>query len=351
MRRALHLAALASWTSPNPRVGCVIVRDGVVIAEGYHQGSGTPHAEAVALSEVDARGSTLYCTLEPCSHVGKTPACAPAIVAAGVSKVVIATLDPDRRVDGTGMRILQDAEVEVEVGLLEAEARSLNAPYLRHRNTGKSFLTLKLALSLDGRLSAPDGSSQWITGASSRERVHLRRAEADAVMVGAGTVLADDPSLTARPISDRRQPLKVVVDGKGATPPDARLFDHPGQVLIFTSADAPHERQTAWKERGADVIALPATSGRVSGEEILSELGRRDVLEVICEGGGDLAASLVGDDLVDRLELYYGPVLLGAGGTAIGDLGVGGIEEAKRFRTQRVEQLGDDVLIVQERSA
>jgi len=351
MERALELAALAPWTSPNPRVGCVIVRDDSIIGEGSHQGAGHPHAETEALADLDARGAVMYVTLEPCAHVGRTPACAPAVVAAGIKKVVVASLDPDPRVDGAGVRILEESGLTVEVGLLEEEARSLNAPYLHHRSSGQAYLTLKLALSLDGRLAAPDGSSRWITGEKSRARVHARRAEADAVMVGAGTVAADDPSLTARPESVLRQPLRVIVDGRGSVAPSARIFETGGHVLIFTSAKTSEVRLAAWQERGAEVIVLPSQSGNVAGSDVLAELGERSVVEVICEGGGDIASGFLRDDLVERLELYYGPVLLGNGGTALGDLGVRSIEEAKRFRTTKVQRLGDDVLMIQERSA
>lgn len=351
MRRALELARLPKWTSPNPRVGCVIARDGAVISEGHHDGSGTAHAETVALRGVDAKGATLFVNLEPCVHTGKTPPCVPQIIAAGIAQVVVAHLDPDPRVNGRGAQILKDSGIEVEVGLLADEAKRLNAPYLHHRSTGRSFLTLKLAMSLDGRLSAPDGSSRWITGQASRDRVQARRAEADAVMVGAGTVIADDPSLTARPVAELRQPLRVIVDGRGSVSPGARTLGLPGDVLIVTTGDASQEKQTAWKEAGAEVLPFPTSDGTVPLIALLSELGRRSVVEVICEGGGTLATQILKDEMADRLEFYVGPVVLGSGGAEIGSLGIEAIGEGKRFRLEHTERLEDDVLVVLGRSA
>lgn len=351
MRRVLELAATPPWTSPNPRVGCVIERDGAIVSEGHHAGPGTPHAEAIALKGVDAAGATLYVNLEPCAHFGKMPPCAPAVAEAGVKRVVIAQLDPDDRVSGRGAEFLRSSGVEVSVGLLEREARLQNAPYLHHRTTGRAFLTLKLALSLDGRLSAADGSSQWITGESARTRVQARRAEADAVMVGAGTVLADDPSLSARPVDELRQPLRILVDGRGRIPANAKTFSLPGQVIVAATRASKHEAQIGWKESGAEVLALGGDDGRVDLLELLSELGRRSVVEVICEGGGKLATSLLAEDLVDRLELLYGPLMLGSGGSEVGPIGVETIQQGKRFALEHSERLGDDVLLVLGRSA
>lgn len=349
MDRAIALAASVPYTSPNPRVGAVVVRDGAIIAEGTHRGAGTEHAEAEALAKVDARGATLYQNLEPCTHRGRTPPCAPLIVSAGVGRVVVAMEDPDRRVSGSGIDALKKAGIEVSVGVLEGAARRLNAPFVHQRSTGRAYLTLKLALSLDGRLAAPDGTSRWITGEEARTRVHARRVEADAVMVGAGTVLKDDPELNVRRVVAERQPLRIVTDSTGRIPPTARLFAGSGDALIATTERCPHEIQIAWKEAGADVLVLPATDDGVDIAALMHELGRRDVLEVLCEGGAGLATSLLRNDVVDRLELYQGPVLVGGGGAEIGPLGVGTMSDVVRWNTVAVERLGNDSLVLLER--
>jgi diaminohydroxyphosphoribosylaminopyrimidine deaminase / 5-amino-6-(5-phosphoribosylamino)uracil reductase len=351
MRRALDLARRAPFTSPNPRVGALVVRDGVVLGEGWHEGAGTPHAEIRALGGVDARDATLYVSLEPCNHHGRTPPCAPAVVAAGVRRVVAGDEDPDPRVRGRGFSHLRAHGLEVVTAALAAEAADLNAAYVHHALRGRPLLTLKLALSLDGRMATGDGRSHWISGPSSRRRVHRRRAEVDAVMVGAGTVLADAPRLSARSPGAPRQPARVVVDAAGRISPAARLFAPGATVLVATTARCPHEVQTGYKEAGAEVLVLPESDGGVDLAALLEALGQRPMLEVLCEGGARLATSLLGADLVDRLELYYGPLLLGAPGLGLGDLGVGSIAEARRWRSVEVERAGDDVAVVLERTA
>lgn len=354
MHRALELALSAPFTSPNPRVGAVIVRDGKVIGEGAHFGVGTPHAEAVALETAgDATGATVFVTLEPCNHTGNTPPCAPALVEAGVERVVVALVDPDERVSGSGIGLLQDAGIAVETGLLEERARSINAPYLHHRRTGRAFLTLKLALTLDGRMAAPDGTSRWITGTEARTQVHRRRLEADAVMVGSGTVAQDDPSLTVRAVPAARQPAVVVVDGSGTVFPDgASLFTTRDQVIVATHPSAPHERQLAWKEAGAEVLVLPARELEqgVDLDALLNELGRRGMVELYCEGGARLATTLLALDLVDRLEVHYGAAVIGEGGPSIGDLGARSMSDASRWRLVSNAVYGDDVVTTYERA-
>ena len=345
MRRALELSRRATHTSPNPRVGAVVAREGQIIGEGFHEGAGSAHAETVALGSVDARAATLFVTLEPCIHEGRTPPCAPAVVAAGIERVVAATADPDPRVAGRGIEYLRSQGVAVDVGLLEREARVMNAPFFHHRITGLPLVTLKLALTLDGRMAAADGSSQWITGAGARHRVHARRAEVDAVLVGSGTVVADDPSLTARDVGATGQPARVVVDASGRLALDARFLAGPGDAIIATTGDVRHEIQTAWKEAGAEVVICDRVAEGVDLSALMTELGRRGFLEIYCEGGGVLASSLLRADLVDRLELFYGGVLVGRGGPGIGDIGVGRLRDAARWVTHSVERLDDDVLI------
>jgi diaminohydroxyphosphoribosylaminopyrimidine deaminase/5-amino-6-(5-phosphoribosylamino)uracil reductase len=344
MRSALELGARATFTSPNPRVGAVLVRSGEVLAESFHEGAGRPHAEASVLRSADPTGATLYVNLEPCVHQGRTPPCAPAIVDAGVAAVVVAHEDPDPRARGRGLHHLRSHGVEVVSGVLREEAERLNAPYLVHRRAGRSFCTLKLALSLDGRLSAPDGSARWITGPAARARVHRRRAEVDAVMVGAGTVLADDPHLGARFEGAPRQPARVVVDGAGVVPPTAAVFDAE-RVIVATTHRASHEVQTGWKEAGAEVRLLSEGTGGVDARALLAGLAHDGIVEVLCEGGARLATSPLAADLVDRLELYLAPLLLGSGGAELGDLGVNTMSDAGRWVAPAVERVGEDVAI------
>ena len=349
MRRAIELSLGPGFTSPNPRVGAVLVRDGVVIGEAAHEGLGHPHAESVALASAGvATGATCYVTLEPCSHHGRTPPCAPALVEAGVTRVVAALEDPDPRVTGRGFDFLMTHGVEVEVGLLAQEARDMNVAYLHQRRTGRPLVTLKLALTLDGRLAAKDRSSMWITGKQARSIVHARRQEVDAVLVGAGTVAADDPSLTARAVPARRQPARVVVDSSGRTDPGAAVFG-PGEVVIATSDRCPHDRQVGWKEAGAEVIVLPTAGRGVDLRALIDELARRSWLEVMCEGGGELATALLRDDIVDRVEVFHGAVMVGSGGPEVGDIGIPSLDEGRRFRLVAHQRLGDDLRAVYER--
>jgi diaminohydroxyphosphoribosylaminopyrimidine deaminase/5-amino-6-(5-phosphoribosylamino)uracil reductase len=346
MERALELAARPPHTSPNPRVGAVVVKGGRIISEAAHMGAGSPHAEAVALdfAGTDAAGAVLYVTLEPCVHQGLTPACVPAVIEAGLQRVVIAMPDPDDRVAGAGIEQLRNAGIEVEEGLLAEAALRINLPYVYQRQTGRPLLTLKLALTLDGRLSAPDGSSRWITSEEAREQVHRRRQEADAVMIGAGTVLADDPQLTVRDVPATRQPTRVVVDGRGRVPATAAVFGPGADVIIATTEAAPHDAQIAWKEAGADVVVLPEADDGLDLEALVEELGQRGFIEVICEGGGELATTLLRADLVERLELHQGPVLVGRGGAEIGVLGIGTMRDAHLFDLDDFSTFGSDLI-------
>ena len=348
MARALELARAAGPTSPNPRVGALVVQDGAVVSEGVHRGLGAPHAERDALDRGNFRGATLYVTLEPCVHTGRTPPCAPAIVEAGLARVVVATSDPDPRVAGRGIACLRNLGVEVSTGVLEREARALNSAYICHRTTGRPQVTLKLASTLDGRLAAPDGSARWITGPQARRRVHLLRREADAVVVGAGTVVKDDPRLNVRELEaagdGAGQPAVVVVDSTGRTPESASLFAAE-RVVVATTDRCSHEIQTAWKEAGAEVLLLPAGAGGVDLAALLDALGGRGWLHVLCEGGARLATSLVAEDLVDRLEVHLAPALMVAGGLGLGDLGVDTMDDLVRWRLADVLREGDDVVV------
>lgn len=350
MARAIALARRVPFTSPNPRVGAVVVAGDSIVGEGRHEGAGTPHAEAIALAGRYARDTTLYVNLEPCAHHGRTPPCVEAIVGAGVGRVVAAIEDPDPRVQGRGFAYLRENGVEVVTGVLADEARRVNAGFLKQKTTGRPLVSLKLALSLDGRMAAPDGSARWITGEKARARVHARRREVDAIVTGSGTVVADDPELTVRAVETSRQPVRVVLDGRGRVPATAKVFTGPGEAIVVTTQECSHEAQLAWKEAGAEVVTISSRgSGGVDLSAALAAFGRRGWHEIYVEAGPTLAGALLRDDLVDRLELHYGPVLLGAGGPELGDLGVTSIGDARRFEVVSVERLGEDVVVELER--
>jgi diaminohydroxyphosphoribosylaminopyrimidine deaminase/5-amino-6-(5-phosphoribosylamino)uracil reductase len=334
-------------------VGCVLERDGRVVGEGWHEGPGTEHAEAMALRMAgrDAAGATAIVTLEPCNHHGRTPPCAPALVAAGVERVVVATRDPNPIVDGAGIRALRDAGVGVEEGVLRSEAEQQNVAFRRHVRTGRPFIVLKMASSLDGRAAARDGSSKWITGTAAREDVQRERAWADAIVVGAGTVLADDPQLTVRDpaLASARPPLRVVVDTSGRVPADRRLFDAAAPTLVATTELTSPERRREWLDAGADVIVLDRDpAGAVSLPGRIETLGKRDVQGVLIEGGPTLAWAAVRDAVIDRVIVYVAPLLIG-GHAAPGWLSGGGfapIEKAARLEIVSVGPIGDDLKVV-----
>jgi diaminohydroxyphosphoribosylaminopyrimidine deaminase/5-amino-6-(5-phosphoribosylamino)uracil reductase len=354
MGRAVALAEGGRGaTSPNPMVGAVLVRDGRVVGEGFHQAAGRAHAEAAALAAAGAAaaGATCYVTLEPCAHHGRTPPCADALVAAGVARVVAAMADPDPRVDGAGLARLRAAGVEVVTGAGAAAAATQNAAYLTHRRLGRPRVTLKAAASLDGKVAAPDGTSQWITGPDARADGHRLRAEADAVLVGAGTALADDPRLTVRlPGHTGRQPLRVLADASGRVGPGGHLFDGEAPTLVVTTPAAPGTAVDAWKAAGAEVLICnqAADGGGVDLDDLLRGLAARGVLELLVEGGPTLQASLWAAGLADRLVWYLAPLAIG-GASAPGLLGGAGaatLADARRLRLASVDRLGDDLRIV-----
>ena len=324
MRRALELAARGPLTGPNPRVGCVLLdADGTALAEGHHRGAGTPHAEAAALQALadaglSGRGLTAVVTLEPCSHHGRTGPCADALLAAGVRRVVVATADPNPRAAG-GTAVLTAHGVDVEVGLLGEQARALNERWSVAVGRGRPWVTWKWASTLDGRSAAADGSSRWITAAPARADVHRLRSEHDAVLVGTGTALSDDPALTVRLEGhDGPQPLRVVA-GTREVPATARLRDGSAPWLQVRSHDP---------------------------REVLAELAGREVRSVLLEGGPTLAAAFAAAGLVDEVVCYLAPALLGAGPAAVGDLGITTVADTARLRLRSVDRVGDDVRIV-----
>jgi diaminohydroxyphosphoribosylaminopyrimidine deaminase / 5-amino-6-(5-phosphoribosylamino)uracil reductase len=352
MARAVALAEGGRGTaSPNPMVGAVLVRDGRVVGEGFHRAAGLAHAEALALAAAGelAAGATCYVTLEPCAHHGRTPPCADALVAAGVTRVVAAVPDPDPRVGGAGLARLLAAGVTVEVGVGGEAAAEQNAAYLTHRRLGRPRITLKAAASLDGKLAAPDGTSQWITGPAARADAHRLRAEADAVCVGAGTALADDPRLTVRlPGWSGRQPLRVLVDAAGRVGAIGHLFDGEAETLVATTPAVPAAAVDAWKAAGAEVLMCePDPTGQlVDLHDLARALGERGVLELLVEGGPRLQASLWAAGLADRLVWYLAPLAIG--GAAPGLLGTGAatLADARRLRLASVDHLGDDLRVV-----
>ncbi len=371
MKRALRLAARgAGRTSPNPMVGATIVADERLVAEGYHKEVGGPHAEVWALQAVGeaARGATMYVTLEPCSHHGRTPPCTDAIIQAGIARVVAAVLDPDQRVNGEGIRKLREAGIEAEVGLLEHEAQQLNAAYFKHKKTGLPLVSLKAAISLDGKIATRTGESRWITGEKARKFAHRLRAEHDAVMVGVRTVLADDPRLTVRAIRGRN-PLRVVVDSAARTPPDSTLLSTGALPCARTSADkrppiiavtehAPQERIEALRQAGAEVWVLPvephppspsphAEKGRVDLTALMRRLGEEQVQSVLLEGGGTLASAALAAGLVDRVYFLIAPMIIGGAEapTAMAGEGVERLVDAWRITDMKVRRIGEDVLI------
>ncbi len=350
MAHALRLAARGLgnvW--PNPAVGCVLLRDDRIVGRGWTQPGGRPHAERRALDQAGdlARGATAYVTLEPCAHHGKTPPCAEGLIAAGVARVVTALTDPDPRVAGKGHAMLRAAGIEVCEGVLAPEAARLNAGFLKRVTQGLPFVTLKLATTLDGRIATASGESRWITGPAARRHVHLMRLAHDAVMVGAGTARADDPDLTVRDMGAVPQPVRVVLDSRLGHSPDSRLgrTARAAPVWMLHGPDAPKAARMAWAKTGAEVIEVaPDAAGQVLARAALQALAARGLTRVLCEGGGQLAASLVAERLVDDLATYQAGALIGADGRAgLGALGLAALADAPRLTLRETQTVGADL--------
>jgi len=351
MRRALRLALRGQGrTSPNPMVGAVIVKAGQLIGQGHHRQVGGPHAEIWALRDAGekARGATIYVTLEPCSHHGRTPPCTDALIQAGLARVIAAVEDPNPQVSGNGVRKLQEAGIEVEVGLLGDEARRLNAPYFKHTTTGLPLVSLKAAMSLDGKIATSTGESQWITGDKARALGHRLRAIHDAVLAGVGTVLADDPKLTVRNARGRT-PLRVIVDSRARTPADAALLtaDNIAPIIAVTP-EAPKKRLAALRKAGAEIWEMPSRGGQVDLRALMQRLGEREVQSVLVESGGTLTAGLLDADLADRVYFFVAPRIIGGAEAPgpVGGSGVAKLAEAWRLENMRVRRVGEDVLII-----
>jgi diaminohydroxyphosphoribosylaminopyrimidine deaminase/5-amino-6-(5-phosphoribosylamino)uracil reductase len=358
MRAALALAQRnlgAVW--PNPSVGCVLVKDGKVIGRGWTQRGGRPHAETEALARAGsaAAGATAYVSLEPCAHHGQTPPCAEALVVARVSRVVAAVEDPDPRVSGRGLQILGDVGIAVDKGVLAAEAAELNAGFFMRVREGRPLVTLKAATTLDGRIATHRGESQWITGEAARQRAHALRAQHDAILVGVGTALADDPDLTCRlPGLADRSPVRIVVDPRLRLPLTARLVQSARKVPTWfvTFPDAERARRQAFIDCGVELIDVKPVSGdRPDMPAMMKELGKRGITRVLVEGGGRVTGALLGDKLVDRIVWFRAGSIIGGDGTPVSaPFGVDKLNQARQFRRLAVEPCGPDLVEVYARA-
>lgn len=354
MERALELAALGKGnTNPNPMVGAVLVKDGRIIGEGFHNGYGGPHAEVVAFDKAteEVAGATLYVTLEPCAHHGKTPPCADLIVRKGVREVHVAMVDPNPLVAGRGIRILEAAGIMVHVGAMEDQARALNEIFLHYITTGRPYVVLKTAMTLDGKIATVTGASKWITGEDARRHVHLWRKRVGGILVGIGTVLEDDPELNVRYHEDvQRQPARIVVDSAGRIPLEAKVLrrgeDTP--VIVATTERMPLEKRRILESQGVQVLLCPSTAEGVDLAFLLEALGRIKVDSVLVEGGGRMNHSFLQSGLVDKALFYIAPKIFGGetARTPVEGAGVQDVEHAYPFRFQEIVRFDDDILIV-----
>lgn len=354
MKQALSLAKLAiGEVSPNPAVGAVIVHRGEVVGQGYTQPPGSAHAEIVALQQAGdkAKGSTLYVTLEPCCHYGRTPPCTQAIVAAGITEVHFAMIDPNPVVNGKGSAELERNGIKLIAGELENEATETNEAYIKFITTGIPFVTAKFALSLDGKIATRTGDSRWISGEESRKYVHYLRYANDAIMVGVNTVITDDPSLTTKCCGGRggtakQQPLRVIVDSKGRTPSTAKIFSQPGKTLV-AHGKIDSEAISAYSGTGAELLEFPTKRTFVDTKNLLQTLGTRNITSVLVEGGGTLLGSLFDQGQVDKVIAFIAPVIIGGSRakTPVSGKGVAKITDAFRLRRVKTERIGEDVMI------
>lgn len=348
MARALELAHKGLFTtSPNPRVGCVVVRDGKIVGEGWHEKAGAPHAEinALAAAGAQAAGATVYVSLEPCAHHGRTPPCIDALIAAKAARVVAAMQDPNPQVAGKGLAALQSAGIAAAAGVLENEARELNIGFVSRMTRGRPWVRVKLAASLDGKTALANGRSQWITGAAARRDGHAWRARACAVLTGIGTVRDDDPQLTVREVVTPRQPLRVVVDSRLETPLDAKVLAGGGTLVAAAVKD--DARMRALQGEGAEIVVLPNAAGKVELGGLMRELGRRGINEVHVEAGFKLNGSLLGEGLVDELVIYLAPHLIGD--AARGMFHLPELEDLSGRRELKIHDLrmvGNDIRVI-----
>ncbi len=349
MRRALALARKGvGRTSPNPAVGCVIVRDNVVVGEGWHQKAGTPHAEVHALRQAGAlaSGADLYVTLEPCSHFGKTPPCADALVDARVARVFIGMIDPNPRVSGSGIAKLRSAGIEVISGLLESACFSINRPFIKQVTTGLPYVTLKSAMTMDGRTGTASGDSRWVTGESARKMVHRLRGTHDSIMAGVGTVLADDPQLTCR-VRRGHDPLRVIIDSTLRIPAKAEVLHVKSKASTLIATISTDSAKIApLKAYGAEILQCKARDGRVDLLDLLYRLGSRGVQSILLEGGAELAGAMLREQLIDRCIFFYAPKLVGGDGVGLfSGSGVERMADAIRLSGVSVGIIGEDIIV------
>lgn len=349
MRRALVLAKRGK-TSPNPMVGAIVVKDGKIVGEGYHRKAGEAHAEVVALEMAGklAKGAELYVTLEPCSHFGRTPPCTKAIIASGIKSVVAAMVDPNPKVAGNGLAELEAAGIKTSVGLLEDKARKLNERFIKYITTGMPFVTLKLAMTLDGKIAAQSGDSKWISCADSRKMVHRLRERTDAILVGIGTVLADNPELTARIGNRKSYPARVIADSRARIPVDAKILSQPkGETIIAVSTGAPENKLVKLKQAGARIIEVAGSNGQVDLSALMKELGRMQIASVLIEGGGNIAASALSAGIVDKILVFIAPKIVGgkSAKTPVEGLGALSMTDALRLENMSVKKIGCDILV------
>ena len=350
MLRALALARRgAGKTSPNPAVGCVIVRDGAIVGQGGHRKAGTPHAEVHALRQAGerARGADVYVTLEPCSHFGKTPPCADALIAAGVASVFVGMIDPNPKVSGRGVAKLEDAGITVLSGMCEDQCREINLPFIRHVTSGMPFVTMKSAMTLDGKTATSNGDSKWISSEASRRLVHRLRSRADAVMTGIGTLLADDPQLTVRMVKGK-QPLRVVIDPRLETPVDCALMEDASAIpVIIATASSDDSKSALLAAKGAEVLTCRDAGGRVDLKGLLRLLGSRGIQSILLEAGERLCGEMQRLGLIDRYILFIAPKLLGGEGKGLfAGTAVDWMQDAARVTIRKVARSGGDMLVI-----
>jgi diaminohydroxyphosphoribosylaminopyrimidine deaminase/5-amino-6-(5-phosphoribosylamino)uracil reductase len=352
MALALRLAARAAGrTSPNPMVGAVVVRNGRVIASGWHRKAGEPHAEAIALAKAGAaaKGATLYVTLEPCSHTNKrTPPCSPLVIQSGVKRVVIAMIDPNPRVSGGGMQAIRKAGIEVVAGILESEARQLNEAFIKHVTKKVPFVMLKIAQTLDGRIATSYGESKWITGEEARREGHRFRNRYDAILVGINTVLKDDPSLTAR-VPDGRDPVRVIVDSRLRVPLAAKALTmrSTARTIIATLASAPKAKVNKVRATGAEVLFVRNDKGRIDLSDLMRQLGKRDIASVLIEGGAEVNAAALKTGIVDKVVIFIAPMLMTGKDSlcSIGGLSPKKLAQSIQLRDIILRQIGKDIMV------
>jgi len=354
MKQALSLANLAlGQVSPNPAVGAIIVNESEVVGQGYTQPPGSSHAEVMAINQAGekAKGGVMYVTMEPCCHHGHTPPCTQAIISAGIAEVHLAMIDPNPLVSGGGEAELEREGVRTYVGEHEDEAKEINEAYIKYITTGIPFVTAKFAASLDGKIATKIGDSEWISGTEARKYVHYLRYTSDAIMAGANTVINDDPRLTCRYAGKggeaKKQPLRVIVDGKGRTPSVSQVFNESGKALLALGETISAQKKKIYSRVGAELLELPMEEGKIDLDLLLEKLGERNITSVLVEGGGILMGSLFDHGLVDKVIAFITPIIIGGrdAKTAVAGIGVDKVMESQKLERVRVETFGNDLMV------